>query len=127
MKKKILCVDDDSGILKVIETALQAEGFEVYTAKDGYEMFNKLSTMIPDLILLDVLMPGMDGFEVCQRLKEDKDTENIPVIMFSVRVDIKDVEKSLQVGATRHIGKPIEMANLIQQIKEVLGEVKQAR
>ncbi|MBU0701394.1 response regulator [bacterium] len=124
--KKILCVDDDPGILKVLSVALQLEGFEVHTALSGYEMFEKLEfDLSPDIILLDVLMPGMDGFEVCQRLKAEKNTEQIPVVMFSVRCDIRDVERATQVGACRHIPKPIAIENLTQQIKDVLKETEQ--
>ncbi len=123
--KKILCVDDDPGILTVIEAAFQVEGFDVSTSSSGYEMFEKLNSLTPDLILLDVLMPGMDGFEVCQQLKAKKETEQIPVIMFSVRCDIRDVERATQVGACRHIPKLIAMDNLIQQIKDVLKETGQ--
>ncbi|MBI4753808.1 response regulator [Candidatus Desantisbacteria bacterium] len=123
--KKILCVDDEPGILKVVEVVFQLEGFEVHTALSGYEMFEKLHSLTPDIILLDVLMPGMDGFEVCQKLKAEKETEQIPVVMFSVRCDIKDVERATQAGACRHIPKPVGMDNLVQQIKDVLKEMEQ--
>jgi DNA-binding response OmpR family regulator len=123
--KKILCVDDDPNILKVMEVAFQLEGFDVSIALSGQEMFEKLKfSLTPDLILLDVLMPGMDGFEVCQQLKTKKETEQIPVIMFSVRCDTQDVERATQVGACRHIPKLTAMDNLIQQIKDVLKETE---
>jgi two-component system, OmpR family, KDP operon response regulator KdpE len=117
MKKKILIIDDDANLLKILDTALKQEGFEILTAADGQRGLRAAFSSHPDLIILDVMMPGMDGFEVCQRLLELTD---LPVIMLTAVSATKDVVKGLSTGAADYITKPFKMDELIARVRAAL-------
>ncbi len=115
---KILLADDDTDIRDIISGILTREGFEVLLAKDGNEALDLAKTGKPDLILLDFLMPQMNGVEVCEALKKDKEMKSIPVIMITAYASEK--EKSLSSGAIDFITKPIEKVDLMLRIRSVL-------
>jgi len=122
MAKKILVVDDEPRLLKVITIRLKASGYEVITAQDGAEALEKAKSLNPDLIILDVLMPKVDGYEACRLLKFDEKYKSIPVIMLTAKA--QDIDKAMgkKVGADDYIAKPFETQDLVDKIKKHLGE-----
>jgi DNA-binding response OmpR family regulator len=120
MAKKILVVDDEPHTVKMVESRLKANGFDVITAGNGKEGLEKAQKEIPDLILLDILMPEMNGHETLSRLKESAETKNIPVIMFTSKGQVEDVERSSYAGAVDYIIKPFDPIAMLDKIKKVL-------
>ena len=119
-KGKILVVDDENYILHILDFSLGAEGYEVITAEDGEEAVRKTRDERPDLVVLDVMMPKMDGYETCKRLKEEEATRNIPVILLSAKGRTMDQNKGFEVGADDYITKPFSPRKLIEKIGTVL-------
>ena len=124
MKKwRILIVDDDIGIIKSVRANLQAHECEVLTAMDGDEAVNVIERELPDLVILDITMPKMDGFEVCREVRK---WSKIPIIMLSARHDVEEKAACLNIGADDYITKPFGISELIARVKAVLrrsGEV----
>lgn len=117
----ILLVDDEPDMVTLTRMILEREGHFVEAAKDSIECFEKLKKKIPDLILLDVMMPGDDGWEVCRKIKEEKKTKGIPIAMFTVRSSDDSVEKSFKYAhADAQINKPFEMNDLIETVESLL-------
>jgi len=121
-RKKILLVDDSSTVLLMEKMILSKSPYQLVTASDGQEGFDKAVAERPDLILLDVIMPRMDGFEVCRRLRERDETRAVPVIMVTTRGELKSVETGYQSGCTDYITKPINGLELLSKVKNYLGE-----
>ena len=118
---KVLIVDDDAFLSGIYATKLELEGFAVVSARDGDEGLKAASRELPDLILLDVLMPKLDGFEVLKRLKADEATKDIPVIMLTNLGQKEDVEKGLSEGAVDYLIKAhFVPAEAVAKIKKVL-------
>ncbi len=113
---RILVVDDHPDNLDLLEGILQRQGYDVYRAASGREVLNTVSIVLPNLILLDIMMPGMDGYTVCKRLKANPETCNIPILFISALEDARDKVRGFQVGGMDYITKPF-------QIKEVLARV----
>src|SRR3989338_9624208 len=107
-KKRILAIDDEPDILEVLEKRLTLDGYEVVLAKDGKSGLEKALSQKPDLILLDVAMPDMDGFEVCKRLRSDPATAATPVLMLTARDTSTDEVLGLELGADDYITKPYD-------------------
>jgi len=123
MKKRILIVDDELSILKFLRSNLEDSGYEVTSAANGEEALNTIERELPDLIILDVMMPKMDGFEVCRRLRE---WSQIPIIMLSARGDERDKVQCLDLGADDYIVKPFGSNELIARVSAVLRRTKTA-
>lgn len=120
MKKKVLVVDDEKDIVDILKYNLERENeFEVLTAKDGREAI-ELAQSIPDVILLDIMMPELNGFEVCKRLKNDKLTSGIPVIFLTAKENEIDEILGLEIGADDYINKPISPRKVLARIKSVI-------
>jgi len=119
---KILLVDDEPEIRYIARRMLEKVGHEVSEACDGEECLQKLKAEKPDLILLDVMMPGLKGWEVCRRIKAEDRTRSIPVVMFTVRTSEEDLEESRKCGAEGHINKPFEREELLRVVNRVLDE-----
>jgi excisionase family DNA binding protein len=120
-KNKVLVIDDDPKILKMMQTILASEkDFEVLTADSGFQAGLAVSIWMPDIILLDMLMPGIDGFEVCRRLKSDEKTKDIPIIAVTVLKDHKEIKKMHSAGVADYIFKPFKTQDLVKKIKEHL-------
>jgi len=117
MPQKILIVDDDQTILKIEEYNLKKAGYEVITAVNGEEAIRKVQEEKPDLVILDVSMPLMDGYEVCQKIREDRLKSHIPVIMLSVKKEIEDKVKGLKIGADDYIVKPFNPQELLARVE----------
>ena len=116
-KISILVVDDVAENLQILESTLTKQGYQVRCARNGSTALRGASTIVPDLILLDIKMPGLDGYQVCQKLKADRQTRHIPIIFLSALDDVTDKVKAFEVGGVDYISKPI-------QVKEVLVRVK---
>ncbi len=119
--KRILIVDDDRSALDELSSALSAEGFEVDLASSGFEAGKKVYVSKPDLILLDFMMPGMDGFEVCSILKKDKEAASIPVIAITALNGGDEVERIKKCGVKVYFSKPLDLARLIKVVKDILA------
>lgn len=104
----ILLVDDSAENLKVVATLLETEGYDVRTARDGRMAFERAARIMPDLILMDALMPMIDGFETCRHLKADPRLQQIPVIFLTVLNSPKDLRKAFDIGAVDYIIKPVQ-------------------
>lgn len=122
MGKKILIVDDEQDIREVLELRLEIAGYNVITATDGKSCLRKAKEEKPDLILLDVMMPGINGFEVCKLLKENDKTKHIPVVMLTVLAQEKDLSKGLEKGASCFISKPFNIVDLLVEVKALMGK-----
>jgi len=123
-KKKILVVDDEQDLLDFVKLRLEANNYTVITSIDGDEALVIFKKEKPDLVLLDILMPKLDGFKVCQALKNDPLTKNIPVIMLTAKDRPDDIKQAKQVGANGYIIKPFDATTLIFDIKEQLDKIK---
>ncbi|MEB3100066.1 response regulator transcription factor [Paenibacillaceae bacterium T2] len=110
---KILLVDDEPNILRFLEIGLQNEGFEVLTAQDGLSAITLVKQFQPHIVILDVMMPGMDGFEICRMLKK---TENLAVIMLTAKEEVEDRVKGLNLGADDYMVKPFSFDELLARI-----------
>ncbi len=120
MARTILIVDDESAIRLSIKAALEGEEYSFLEASSGKDALNKTKKDRPDLILLDIMMPGMDGFEVLKALKDDPSTKRIPVIMLTAKSDIQSVEKGHSGGAIYYINKPFIVSNLVKKVNFVV-------
>ena len=122
MSKKILIVDDERDIVTIIKFALEKEGYEIGEAYDGLEALAKVNSCKPDLILLDIMMPKMDGHSVNLKLKERLETAGIPVIVITGKGQLKELIQSRQdLAISAYLEKPFTVATLIATIKEILG------
>ena len=123
-RSKILLVDDEIDTLLPLKRSLEAEDYIVVGASNGKEALIKAKTEIPDIILLDLMMPEMDGYEVCEKLKKDPMTKNIPVIMLTAKEAVRDKVKGLDIGADDYVTKPFNLNELKARIKSVLRRAK---
>jgi len=121
MGAKILVVDDDLESLKLIGMILQAKGHQIIAARNGPQAVEKAFNELPDLVILDVMMPGLDGYEVCQRLRADPRTNAIPIIMFTARTQLADKVAGLQAGADEYLTKPIHPRELVAHVEALLA------
>lgn len=120
MSAKILVVDDIAPNVRLLEAKLKREYFNVITAMNGEEALQKVRDETPDVVLLDIMMPGMDGFEVCQRLKADPKTMHIPVVMVTALTDVADRVRGLEVGADDFLSKPVNDMALFSRIRSLV-------
>ncbi len=120
--KRILIVDDEESIVKLVKMYLEHHDYEVITANDGQVGLEKAKTEKPDLIVLDLMLPKIDGYKVCGLLKRDARYAKTPVIMFTAKAQEKDVKLGEEVGADAYITKPFEPEILLAKINELLKE-----
>lgn len=123
MKEKILIVEDEKDIIKMLEYNLKKEGFKVIAACNGEDALDLAGRQQPDLILLDLMLPGMDGLEACKALKKESKTGSIPIIMLTAKSQESDKVVGLELGADDYITKPFSVRELIARIKAVLRRV----
>ena len=124
MPKKILAIDDENDVLLIIKTALTGEGYEIITASNGFDGLALAEDHLPDLILLDLRMPEMDGMEVLQRLRNNEKTQNLAVIILTGISDKKKIREALDKGITYYIVKPFECQDLISKINLALQDLE---
>jgi DNA-binding response OmpR family regulator len=120
--KRVLVIDDEPEIVEILKFRLANWGYEPISATTGPEGIKLTIEEIPDAILLDVMMPGMNGFEVLQKLKENNKTKDIPVIMITVAAARADIEKGIKNGASFYLTKPYEATELLEKLRAALGE-----
>lgn len=125
MARRILAVDDEKHIVRLIQVNLERQGYEVLTAFDGKEALQKVEEERPDLVVLDVMMPYMDGFEVLQNLKRNPETRDIPVIMLTAKAQDADVFKGWQSGVDCYLTKPFNPMELIAFVKRIFKSLEE--
>ncbi len=121
MPKRILIVDDEPAIVLLLESRLKANGYQVSSAADGMTALEKAKKEKPDLLVLDLMLPKMDGYKVCAILKKDVRYAQIPIVMFTARAQEEDRLMGEEVGANAYITKPFDPQVLLGKIKELLG------
>ncbi|MFN4179213.1 MAG: response regulator [Armatimonadota bacterium] len=122
MKRKILVVDDEVAIVRVLRDRLETEGFEVLTAYDGLQGVEIAQKEQPDLIIMDITMPNMDGITAAKLLREKPETAHIPIVMLTARGQETDEQAGYQAGAIRYFTKPFSTRQLVREIRNILGE-----
>jgi CheY-like chemotaxis protein len=120
-EKKILICDDDPAILRVIQVNLEVEGYDVVTAHHGEEALEVAHAEHPDLIILDIMMPRLDGYQTCEALKSADDTKAIPVIFLSAKAQASDIEKGKSYGVDDYLTKPFDPSDLIDVVERLLA------
>ncbi|MEW6094912.1 MAG: response regulator [bacterium] len=123
-KRKIVLIDDNTSFVDVISRFLTLKKFEVFIAYDGTEGIKTVSKYMPDVILLDIMMPGLTGYEVCKKLKKTAKTKHIPIIFLTVRSRPEDIEKGYKFGGAHYITKPFNYPELMNGITKVLTNHK---
>ena len=118
--KKILIVDDEPNIVMSLEYTFKKNNFEVFIARDGQEALDILEKQLPDVIILDVMMPMVDGFATLEQIKNDERLQHCKVIFLSAKNKEKDIEKGLSLGANLYVTKPFSIKKLIEQVQELI-------
>lgn len=120
--KKILIVEDETSLAEALKMRFEANGYEVDIAGDGQEALKKVRDNPPNLILLDIMLPKIDGYKVCRILKFDEKHKSIPIVMLTAKVQDRDRELGFEVGADAYIVKPFDSHHLTQTVKDLIGE-----
>lgn len=126
MATRVLVVEDEPDIRDLVAFHLEREGFQVRSAKSGTDALRQAKTALPDLIVLDLMLPGLDGLEVCRRLRQETSTASIPVIMLTAKGEEVDRVVGLEVGADDYVTKPFSPKELVARVKAVLRRVRPA-
>ena len=121
-KRKILLVDDEPDLLQLVSLRLQAAGYGVEVAYDGQQALDQVKLARPDLIILDLMLPKLDGYKVCRLLKFDERTKSIPILIFTARAQVEDVTLATECGADAYLTKPFEAKALLEKLEELLRE-----
>jgi len=116
--KKILIVDDEEPIYSYLDRKLTKQGYEVYVAEDGEKALKQVFAVIPDIILLDVKLPKINGLEICKRLRADPQTKTTPILMLSAKAQFDEIREGLDSGADRYLCKPIGFPDILKEIKQ---------
>ena len=122
-KNKILLVDDEPDVVSMTKMRLEASGYQVLTAFDRNSAYAMLTGEIPDLIILDLMVTGMDGYQFCQFVKTDAQLRHIPIIILTAKSQKEDTQSSASVGADYFLTKPVEVKELLPKIKELLEKI----
>jgi DNA-binding response OmpR family regulator len=121
MGKKILIVEDERDVVDIVTIRLEAAGYECISAHDGQEGLEKVKSEEPDLVILDLMLPKIDGYKVCRLLKSDEKYRHIPIILFTAQAQKRDIDAGKKSGADAYIVKPFEPQVLINKINELLN------
>ena len=119
--KKILIVDDEPNIVMSLEYTFKKKNYEVFIARDGGEALQIAKDAIPDVVLLDIMMPNVDGYETLKQIKNNKDLKDTKVVFLSAKNKAADIEKGLQMGADKYLTKPFSVKKLVAEINELLN------
>ncbi|MBU2515558.1 response regulator [bacterium] len=114
---KVLVIEDTPGIRRSVRKILEKNGYEVFEAEDGEAGLKSSRSILPDLILLDIMLPGMDGYGVCKLLKRNRETKHIPVIFMTAKTEIEDIERGFDAGGVDYVTKPFNPRELIARVK----------
>lgn len=120
MAKKILVVDDDRVIQQLLVVNLELEGYDVDVASDGEQALERVKGYEPDLVILDIMMPKLDGWEVCRRIKQDPATQDVPIIFLSARAQDMDIRRGYATGVNAYLTKPFDPVELLDLVERVL-------
>lgn len=120
MQKKILIVDDEPNIVISLEFLMQREGFEVFVANDGEAALQAVAAHAPDLVLLDIMLPKVDGFEVCRQLRSDPNQQALKILMLTAKGRETEMAKGMALGADAYTTKPFSTRELVAQVKQLL-------
>ncbi len=115
-----MVVDDSPTVIEIVKSILVGEGYEVITASDGSQALNLAREKSPDLIILDIMLPKLDGYRVCRLLKFDQKYKHIPILMFTAKTEERSVETGMKTGADAYLTKPIEAEKLIEAVNNFL-------
>jgi len=121
MDKKILVIEDDPIALRFARYTLQQEGYQVITAPNGLEGLSKAKAEYPDLIILDIMLPGVDGFELCHRLRVATQTAQIPILMLTAKAQESDRQTGLRVGADDYLIKPVHPSEIVNRVNALIA------
>ena len=124
MAKKILIAEDEPNIVLSLEFLLKGAGYEVAVARDGSEALKFTGTLLPDLIVLDVMLPSVNGFEVCRRIRGNRETKDTRILILTARGRESEVEKGMAAGANAFLTKPFATKELVKAVAELLGPAK---
>ncbi|MCA0133463.1 response regulator transcription factor [Winogradskyella alexanderae] len=119
--KKIVIVDDEPNIVMTLEYTFKKHDFEVYIARDGSEALQILKDVIPDVIILDVMMPKVDGYQTLKIIKENNKLNNTKVVFLTAKNKASDIEKGLKLGADKYLTKPFSVKKIVSEIKELVA------
>ena len=120
MPQKILIVDDNEPNVELIDAYLSGFDYDIETAADGAEALEKVQSFVPDLILLDVMMPKLSGFEVCKKLKSDPKTKGIMILMVTALSELGDIERAVNAGCDDYLSKPVNKVELLKRVDNML-------
>tara|TARA_A100001015_G_scaffold267511_1_gene317616 strand:- start:691 stop:1386 length:696 start_codon:yes stop_codon:yes gene_type:complete len=123
--KKVFIIEDEEDIITLLAFHLEKEGYKVSSTTSGNNIINKVKNDFPDLILLDLMLPGSDGFEICKQLKQEKQTEHIPIIMLTAKNEESTIVAGLELGAEDYVTKPFSMPILIARIRKTFRKIKE--
>ncbi|ABE46042.1 response regulator transcription factor [Polaromonas sp. JS666] len=121
MSKRILIADDEPNIVVSLEFLMKREGFDVQVAVDGEAALQAIAAQVPDLILLDIMLPRKDGFEVCQQIRANPQWQSVKVVMLTAKGRDTEVSKGLALGADAYMTKPFSTKDLVAQVRQLLG------
>jgi DNA-binding response OmpR family regulator len=122
MEHKVLIIEDDPATSRLVEYSLRHDGFQVVRAANGLEGIRMARSETPDLVILDVMLPGLDGYEICHRLKADAATARLPILMFSAKAQEIDRNTGLKVGADEYLTKPAAPADIVNTVRKLLAK-----
>ena len=125
MVKRILAVEDDPNALELMVYTLERKGYQVIPAKDGLEALKKAQDEHPDLIILDIMLPGLDGYEVCRRLRQIPETAVLPILMMSAKARQEDKDAGLKKGADDYLAKPVDPLEMVARVETLLAGASQ--
>lgn len=120
-EKRILVADDDPVILRLIQVNLELEGYQVLTANNGQEAVDMATAELPDLVILDIMMPRLDGYQACEQLKSAEATKQIPVIFLSAKAQQGDIEKGKSYGVVDYLTKPFDPSDLLDVVERYIS------
>jgi two-component system, OmpR family, alkaline phosphatase synthesis response regulator PhoP len=121
MESKVLIIEDDPATTRLVDYSLRHHGYQVITAANGLEGIRKAKSEAPDLVILDVMLPGMDGFEICHRLRTEPATSKIKILMFSAKTQDADRETGMKMGADDYLTKPAAPAEIVARVEKLLA------
>jgi DNA-binding response OmpR family regulator len=119
---RILVVDDDRVIQQLLKVNLELEGYAIEVAEDGEEALDLFDEFRPNLVLLDIMMPKMDGWEVCRRLKQGVDSADVPIVLLSARAQEADVQRGIELGVAAYVTKPFDPIQLLDLVADILAK-----
>ncbi|WP_291869923.1 response regulator [Maribacter sp.] len=120
MRKKILLVDDEPNIVMTLEYAFKKQDYEVFIARDGSEALEIVNTSVPDVVLLDIMMPNVDGYQTLKHIKSKANLKNTKIVFLTAKNKSSDIEKGLQLGADKYLTKPFSVKKIVSEINDLL-------